>query len=90
MAKRPADRFQSARELHEALEEFLLHAGIRSTSHDVAAYLDGLFPGMRDKARAEAAATLPVEVTDPTVPMQMSVRGTDPNAPRAAATARRW
>jgi eukaryotic-like serine/threonine-protein kinase len=79
MSKRQADRFQSARELHEALEEFLLHAGIRSTSHDVAAYLDGLFPGLRDKARAEAAESLPVEVTDPTVPMHMSVRGTDPN-----------
>ncbi|HEX8953048.1 MAG TPA: serine/threonine-protein kinase [Polyangia bacterium] len=80
MAKKPADRFQSARELHEALEEFLLHAGIRATSHDVAAYLDGLFPGLRDKARAEAAESLPVEVTDPTVPMRnMNVHGTDPN-----------
>ena len=80
MAKKPADRFQSARELHEALEEFLLHAGIRSTSHDVAAYLEGLFPGLRDKARAEAAESLPIEVTDPTVPMMnMNVRGTDPN-----------
>jgi len=80
MAKRPAGRFQSARELHEELEEFLLHSGIRCTSHDVAAYLDGLFPGMRDKARAEAAESLPVEVTDPTVPMMnMNVRGTDPN-----------
>jgi serine/threonine-protein kinase len=80
MAKKSADRFQSARELHEALEEFLLQAGIRSTSHDVAAYLEGLFPGLRDKARAEAASSLPVEVTDPTVPMMnMNVRGTDPN-----------
>jgi serine/threonine-protein kinase len=86
MSKKPADRFQSARELHEALEEFLLQSGIRSTSHDVAAYLDGLFPGLRDQARDEAAATLPVEVTDPTVPMQqMSVRGTDPNAGRDGA-----
>jgi hypothetical protein len=81
MTKRQSDRFQSARDLHEALEEFLLHAGIRCTSHDVAGYLDGLFPGLRDKARAEAAESLPVEVTDPTVPMgHMSVRGTDPNA----------
>jgi eukaryotic-like serine/threonine-protein kinase len=79
MSKRQADRFQSARELHEAAEEFLLHAGIRSTSHDVAAYLEGLFPGLRDKARAEASELLPVEVTDPTVPMHVSsVRGTDP------------
>jgi tRNA A-37 threonylcarbamoyl transferase component Bud32 len=81
MAKRPAERFQSARELHEALEEFLLHGGIRCTSHDVAAYLDGLFPGLRDKARAEAAESLPVEVTDPTMPM-MGVRGSDPAARR--------
>jgi serine/threonine protein kinase len=80
MSKRQSDRYQSARELHEALEEFLLHAGIRSTSHDVAAYLDGLFPGLRDKASAEAAELLPVEVTDPTMPMHVSVRGTDPNA----------
>ncbi|HEY2745894.1 MAG TPA: serine/threonine-protein kinase, partial [Polyangia bacterium] len=79
MAKKPEDRFQSAREVSEALEEFLLQAGIRCNSHDVAAYLDGLFPGMRDKARAEAAASLPIEVTDPTVPMMnMNVRGTDP------------
>ena len=50
------------------------------TSHDVAAYLEGLFPGLRDKARAEAAESLPVEVTDPTVPMMnMNVRGTDPD-----------
>jgi eukaryotic-like serine/threonine-protein kinase len=84
MAKKPADRYQSARDLHEALEEFLLHGGIRCTSHDVAAYLDGLFPGMRDKARAEAAESLPVEVTDPTVPMMnMNVRGTDPEQRRS-------
>jgi hypothetical protein len=83
MAKKPADRFQSARELHESLEEFLLQAGIRCTSHDVAAYLDGLFPGLRDKASAEAAASLPVEVTDPTVPMlNVNVRGTDPGGGR--------
>jgi serine/threonine-protein kinase len=81
MSKRPADRFQSARALHEAAEEFLLHGGIRSTSHDVSAYLEGLFPGLRDKAQAEAAESLPVEVTDPTVPMMnmnMGARGTDP------------
>jgi eukaryotic-like serine/threonine-protein kinase len=78
MEKKPDARWQSARELHEALEEFLLHGGIRCTSHDVAAYLEGLFPGMRDKARAEAAASLPIEVTDPTVPMMMNPRGTDP------------
>jgi serine/threonine-protein kinase len=81
LAKKPADRFQSAREMSEALEEFLMQAGIRCTTHDVAAYLDGLFPGMRDKARAEAAASLPIEVTDPTVPM-MNVRGTDPGGDR--------
>jgi eukaryotic-like serine/threonine-protein kinase len=80
MAKKPGERFQSARDLHEALEEFLLQSGIRSTSHDVAAYLEGLFPGLRDKARAEASSSLPIEVTDPTVPMMnMNVRGTDPN-----------
>ncbi|MDB4968452.1 MAG: serine/threonine protein kinase [Myxococcales bacterium] len=78
MSKKPADRFQSARDLHEALDEFLMQSGIRCTSHDVAAYLEGLFPGLRDKARDEAAATLPVEVTDPTVPMMSSLHGTDP------------
>jgi serine/threonine-protein kinase len=76
MAKQRDYRWQSAREIHEALEEFLLHSGIRCTSHDVAAYIDGLFPGLRDKARAEAMS-LPIEVTDPTVPM-MPARGTDP------------
>jgi hypothetical protein len=76
MTKKAAERYQSAREMHEALDDFLMGAGIRATSHDVAAYIDGLFPGLRDKARAEAAS-LPVEVTDPTVPM-MAARGTDP------------
>ncbi|HEX4459429.1 MAG TPA: serine/threonine-protein kinase [Polyangia bacterium] len=76
MSKTPTERFRSARDMHEALEEFLLVSGIRCTSHDVAAYIDGLFPGLRDKTR-EAAESLPIEVTDPTVPM-LQVRGTDP------------
>jgi serine/threonine-protein kinase len=70
MAKKPGERSQSAREVHEALDDFLMTSGIRCTSHDVAGYLDGLFPGLRERARDEA--TLPIEVTDPTVPMQFS------------------
>jgi hypothetical protein len=77
MSKTPSERFKSARDMHEALEEFLLVSGIRCTSHDVAGYVDGLFPGLRDKTR-EAAESLPIEVTDPTVPM-LQVRGTDPS-----------
>ncbi len=76
MSKTPSERFRTARDMHEALEEFLLGSGIRCSAHDVAAYLDGLFPGLRDKTR-EAAESLPIEVTDPTVPM-LQVRGTDP------------
>jgi serine/threonine protein kinase len=81
MSKTPSERFRSARDMHEALEEFLLTSGIRCTSHDVAGYVDGLFPGLRDKTR-EAAESLPIEVTDPTVPM-LQVSGTDPRRTKA-------
>jgi eukaryotic-like serine/threonine-protein kinase len=79
LAKRSVDRWGSARELHEALEDFLLQSGIRCSSHDVAAYLDGLFPGVREAARAAASESLPVEVTDPTMPMHLGAHaGSDP------------
>jgi serine/threonine-protein kinase len=85
MAKRSIDRWPSARELHEALDDFLVQSAIRCSSHDVSTYLDKLFPGVREKALAEAAESLPVEVTDPTVPM-MGVHGkSDPSARREPA-----
>jgi serine/threonine-protein kinase len=81
MAKRSIDRWPSARELHEALDDFLVQSTIRCTSHDIASYLDKLFPGLREQARAEAATSLPVEVTDPTVPM-MNMHKSDPSVRR--------
>jgi serine/threonine-protein kinase len=72
-AKRPQDRFQTAREMGEALDEFLMARSIRCTPHDVAAYLEGLFPGLKERTQAaadEAAAVLPIEVTAPTMPNQ--------------------
>ncbi len=64
------DRYQSARELQMALEMFLAKRSMTSTSHDVAFYLDQLFPGARDRAQEEAQLP-PPEATDPTMPMAL-------------------
>ena len=69
LAKRAADRYQTARELQGAIDEFLVGSGIRCTSHDVAAYLDALLPGRRDQLAEESSAEVPIEATDPTLPM---------------------
>jgi eukaryotic-like serine/threonine-protein kinase len=74
LAKRPQDRYPSARDFQVDLDEFLVAGGIRCTSHEVAAYLDDLLPGRRDRPVDELLPGGPVEATDPTVPMRM---GTD-------------
>jgi serine/threonine-protein kinase len=70
MAKRRADRYPNAREMQEAIEEFLVSRSIRCTAHDVAGYLEGLFPALREQTQADSVAAqgLPIEVTAPTVP----------------------
>ncbi|HEY7954386.1 MAG TPA: serine/threonine-protein kinase [Polyangia bacterium] len=78
LAKRRQDRFASARDMQVALEEFLLSGGIRCTAHEVAAYLDDLFPGERERV-TEGPVPYPVEVTDPTVPMHLN-RDLEPTA----------
>src|SRR5581483_10886582 len=88
LSKSKANRFASARDVQIAIEEFLVSSHIRCTSVEVSEYLDELLPGKREQLEAETAAPLPVEVTDPTVPMHVSKDGQvmigaeDPNAPR--------
>jgi serine/threonine-protein kinase len=76
MAKKPDDRFGSARELQLALEEFLVGSGVRCSSHEVSAYLEELFPGRREELQIQAGATGPLPAgTDPTVPMMLTGKG---------------
>src|SRR5262249_46830521 len=51
--KRRQGRFSTAREMQEAIEEFLISSGVRCTSHDVSAYLNDLFPGRREREASE-------------------------------------
>jgi eukaryotic-like serine/threonine-protein kinase len=71
MAKRPNDRFQSARELEDALDELLAQSGVRCGAHELGAYVEELFPGRRELLHDSAAVVLPVEFTDPTMPMHV-------------------
>jgi serine/threonine-protein kinase len=78
MAKDPANRYSSARELQMALDEFLVGSGIRCTSHEVSGYLEELYPGRREQLAAQAAAdapAVPEYASDPTVPMMMTGGG---------------
>jgi tRNA A-37 threonylcarbamoyl transferase component Bud32 len=43
LEKRPEDRYQSAGELYEDLEQYLVTAGVRTRNHHVAQYLHDLF-----------------------------------------------
>jgi hypothetical protein len=67
--KNRTERYQSGRELQMALEMFLAKRSMACTSHDVASYLDQLFPGMRERAREEVAELPPPDAHDPTIPM---------------------
>jgi serine/threonine-protein kinase len=88
LAKKRQARFASARELQDALEEFLVSTGVRCTSHDVAAYLNDLFPGRRERqAQEEAAQTMPVEATDPTMPNVLGPGEGDGEGPRQGMSA---
>jgi len=60
------------------------------TSHDVAFYLDHLFPGMKDRMQQEMAEVPPPAPTDPTMPAMQRpgsgayALGTDPGGPAEA------
>ena len=63
LAKRPADRFGSARELQVALDELLVAWKVRASSNEVAAYLERAMPGIGEQSRATSAlAARPAEV----------------------------
>ncbi len=51
MAYAPADRYQTAQELRDALESFLDRFNRRVSSQEVAEFMDGLFVQERDKLR---------------------------------------
>jgi serine/threonine protein kinase len=78
--KRKAERFGSARELQEALDELLVSHSIRCTAHDVSAHLHDLFPDLRERTKADHALgpSLPVEVTEPTMPFLLEQSGPRP------------
>jgi serine/threonine-protein kinase len=70
-------RYASARDLQMALEMFLAKRSMACTSHDVAFYLDHLFPGVKDKLLQEVSELPPAEGHDPTIPaMETPVHGT--------------
>ncbi len=50
LAKRPTDRFSSARELQVALDELLMAWKVRASSNEVAAYLEQVLPGIGAEA----------------------------------------
>jgi serine/threonine-protein kinase len=70
LAKKPIDRFESAREFHLALEDAMSKLAARATSHDVAAFVTSAVP---PRAEEDAAGTsgsdVSPEATDPTVAM---------------------
>jgi serine/threonine protein kinase len=86
MHKKRAERFGSARELQDALDELLVSHSLRCTAHDVSAYLDGLFPDLRERTKAEPllVSSMPAEFTVPTVPLLLEKSG-----PRATPLATR-
>jgi eukaryotic-like serine/threonine-protein kinase len=76
-AKNRDTRYQSARDLQLALEMFLAKRSMACTSHDVAFYLDKLFPGVKDKLLQEVSELPRAEGHEQTVPaMETPVHGT--------------
>jgi eukaryotic-like serine/threonine-protein kinase len=55
LEKRPEDRYQSAQEMHDDLEEFLNESGLRSGNRRVAIYMNELFAPGAAAGGAEAA-----------------------------------
>jgi len=55
LEKRPEDRYQSAQEMHDDLEEFLSESGLRSGNRRVAIYMNELYAAGGAPGGAEAA-----------------------------------
>jgi serine/threonine protein kinase len=55
LEKRPADRYQTAQEMHDDLEEFLSESGLRSGNRRVAIYMNELFAPDAAAAGGEGA-----------------------------------
>ncbi len=55
LAKKPSDRFGSARELQVALDELLVAWHVRASSNEVASYLESALPGIGERARESSA-----------------------------------
>ncbi len=75
--KRRTERYASARELQRALENYLAESRAPSSTHDVAAYLAELFPGLRERtveSDAEAASSAIKEAGAPTIPVLLEKR----------------
>ncbi len=86
LAKHPRERYASARELQTAIDEFLLASSVRCTSHDVARYLEQLFPGMRDRMEREGSVKSNFDDEENTL-MDSTFQSDDVTAPNAVAQA---
>jgi serine/threonine-protein kinase len=75
-AKDRETRYQSGRELQLALEMFLAKRSMACTSHDIACYVEELFPGMKERVLEDVSQVPPVEAHDPTVPVMETPRPT--------------
>ena len=75
LAKDREQRYASGRELQVALDELLVAHGIRCTSHEVAGYVEQIFPGLRQRRTEEAAA---LDDTDTTTLPPMTDGPSDP------------
>ncbi len=69
LAKRPEDRFQTAREFQRALEEVLLDLRLSLVAHDVSSYLEELFPLRVERSQAVPIAHKPHQATEKGVAM---------------------
>jgi serine/threonine-protein kinase len=63
MARAPADRFQTAREMQEALEAWLHGSGSRATSSAVSDYLRGIFARRIEERRTIIEAAMKADLT---------------------------
>jgi eukaryotic-like serine/threonine-protein kinase len=86
LEKRPEDRYQSAQEMHDDLEEFLSESGLRSGNRRVAIYMSEL--GARDGAAGGAEAADEAEALDfdRRAPLSMRIEPAAEVSSRPAAT----
>jgi serine/threonine protein kinase len=84
LEKRPEDRYQSAQEMHDDLEEFLNESGLRSGNRRVAIYMNELFASDPAGAGRGAEADEPEALDfDRRAPLSMRIQ------PAVAETERR-